>query len=104
MGMFFVALVPISLDRLPPERVPAASGLSNFLRITAGSFATSLTTTFWDRREALHPTRPAQTATGYPPPFRQTPTPLPGFGLYNQTPPGAAGRAPWGAGLSPLPT
>ena len=33
MGTFFVALVTISLDRLPPERVPAASGLNNFLRI-----------------------------------------------------------------------
>jgi DHA2 family multidrug resistance protein len=57
MGMFFVAMLTILLDRLPPEKVPAASGLSNFLRITAGSFATSLTTTFWDRREALHQSR-----------------------------------------------
>src|SRR6202007_3044443 len=54
LGMFFVALLTISLDGLPPERVPAASGLNNFLRITGGSFATSLTTTYWDRREALH--------------------------------------------------
>ncbi len=46
MGIFFVALVTISLDRLPPERVPAASGLNNFLRITSGGFATSLTATY----------------------------------------------------------
>jgi DHA2 family multidrug resistance protein len=28
--------------------------LSNFLRILAGSFGTSLSITLWDRREALH--------------------------------------------------
>jgi hypothetical protein len=31
--------------------MPAASGLSNFARITAGSFAASLTTTLWDNYE-----------------------------------------------------
>ncbi|MFI4983129.1 MAG: DHA2 family efflux MFS transporter permease subunit, partial [Nevskiales bacterium] len=46
MGMFFVSMLTISLDRLPAHRVPAASGLNNFLRITGGSFATSLTTTY----------------------------------------------------------
>ena len=67
MGMFFVALLTISLDRLPPERVPAASGLNNFLRITAGSFATSLTTTYWDRREALHQSRLVESLSAYDP-------------------------------------
>ena len=67
MGMFFVALFTMSLDRLPPERVPAASGLSNFLRITSGSFATSLTTTFWDRREALHQSRLVESLSAYDP-------------------------------------
>jgi len=32
------------------DKLPAASGLNNFLRITASGFATSLTTVFWDRR------------------------------------------------------
>jgi DHA2 family multidrug resistance protein len=67
MGTFFVALFTISLDRLPPERVPAASGLSNFLRITGGSFATSLTTTYWDRREALHQSRLVESLSVYDP-------------------------------------
>ncbi len=53
MGIFFVALFTIALDGLPPERIPAASGLNNFLRITASGFATSLTTTYWDRRESV---------------------------------------------------
>jgi len=54
MSMFFVPLVTISLDGIPPDRIPLASGMSNFARITSGSFAASLITTFWDRRESLH--------------------------------------------------
>jgi len=67
MGMFFVAMFTISLDGLPPERVPSASGLANFLRITSGSFATSLTTTYWDRREALHQSRLVESLSAYDP-------------------------------------
>ncbi|POA54984.1 MFS transporter, partial [Pseudomonas sp. GW460-R15] len=37
-----------------PDRIPAASGLSNFLRITAGAMGTSIATTLWDSRAALH--------------------------------------------------
>jgi DHA2 family multidrug resistance protein len=72
MGMFFVALLTIALDRLPPESVPAASGLNNFLRITSGSFATSLTTTFWDRREALHQSRLVESLSAYDPFYSST--------------------------------
>ena len=38
MAFFFVPLVTLSLSGMPPERIPAASGLFNFARITAGSF------------------------------------------------------------------
>ena len=54
MAPFFIPLMALSLSGLPPERIPAASGLSNFARITAGSFGTSITTTLWDRRATLH--------------------------------------------------
>jgi DHA2 family multidrug resistance protein len=54
MAAFFIPLMSLTLSGLPPERIPAASGLSNFARITAGSFGTSLTTTLWDRRATLH--------------------------------------------------
>ncbi len=53
-AMFFIPLVTITLSGLPPERLPAASGLSNFLRISAGSFGTSVFTTLWDDRASLH--------------------------------------------------
>jgi DHA2 family multidrug resistance protein len=53
-AFFFVPLVSLSLSGLSADRVPAASGLLNFCRITAGSFATSIVTTAWDRRATLH--------------------------------------------------
>jgi len=68
MTTLFVPLITIQLDGLAPERVPSATGLSNFARITAGSFAASLVTTYWDRREALHQTRLSEAAS----PFSQT--------------------------------
>jgi MFS transporter, DHA2 family, multidrug resistance protein len=54
MAAFFIPLMLITLSGLPPDRIASASGLSNFARITAGSFGTSLTTTLWDRRATLH--------------------------------------------------
>ena len=54
MATFFIPLIALGLSGLPPERIPAASGLINFARITAGSFGTSITTTVWDRRATLH--------------------------------------------------
>jgi MFS transporter, DHA2 family, multidrug resistance protein len=54
MAFFFVPLVSLVLSGLTPERVPAASGLSNFARILSGSFGTSIATTLWDNRAILH--------------------------------------------------
>jgi len=63
MSTFFVAMITIQLKDVPPAQTPSASGLSNFARITAGGFAASLTTAFWDRREALHQVRFADDQT-----------------------------------------
>jgi DHA2 family multidrug resistance protein len=71
MGTFFIALLTITFDGLPADKLPAASGLNNFLRITASGFATSLTTTFWDRREALHQSRLVESLDAFSPSFRE---------------------------------
>lgn len=65
MAFFFVAVVTIQLDGVPPQKVPAATGLANFLRIIAAAFATSITTTFWDDRAALHRSRLAEASSLY---------------------------------------
>jgi DHA2 family multidrug resistance protein len=54
MAFFFIPLVTLTLSGLPPERIPAASGLSNFARITAGAFGTSIATTVWQNRATMH--------------------------------------------------
>jgi DHA2 family multidrug resistance protein len=64
MAIFFIPLVTLSLSGLAPDRIPAASGLFNFARITAGSFGTSITTTFWDQRATLHHAQLAEHLTG----------------------------------------
>ncbi|MEH3158622.1 MAG: DHA2 family efflux MFS transporter permease subunit [Sphingomonas taxi] len=60
MSTFFLAMLTISLDGIPPQRLPSATGISNFARIVAGSFAASIITTAWDRREGLHQSRLAE--------------------------------------------
>ncbi|HEX2791357.1 MAG TPA: DHA2 family efflux MFS transporter permease subunit [Steroidobacteraceae bacterium] len=83
MGTFFVAMISILLDGVPPERVPSASGVSNFLRIVASAFATSITTTFWDRREALHQTRLAESSSVYSPSLQESIHGLQALGISN---------------------
>ncbi len=57
VAFFFIPLVTLTLSGLPPERIAAASGLSNFARITAGAFGTSIATTLWEDRSILHHAR-----------------------------------------------
>jgi DHA2 family multidrug resistance protein len=54
IAFFFIPLVTITLSGISPDKIPAASGLSNFVRITAGSFGTSIATTIWQDRAAMH--------------------------------------------------
>jgi DHA2 family multidrug resistance protein len=72
MSMFFTAMLTISLRDVSGARVPAASGLSNFCRITAGSFAASITTTLWDNRQARHQTRLAEAMNSSAPAWTET--------------------------------
>ncbi len=81
MSTFFIALVTIALDGVEPERLPSATGISNFARITAGGFAASIVTTLWDRREALHQTRLAETSSVFDPALQQAQAQLHQFGF-----------------------
>jgi DHA2 family multidrug resistance protein len=84
MATFFVAMLSILLEGLPQARVPSASGVSSFLRIVAGAFATSITTTLWDRRETLHQTRLAESSSLLSPSMQQALHGLQSLGLSNQ--------------------
>lgn len=98
LGIFFVGMLSITLDRLPPQRVPAASGLSNFLRIVAGGFATSLYTTAWDRREALHQSRMVESLNPYDPAYTHTLAQIQELGLDDRSGAGLILRSVVGQG------
>ena len=61
-GRFFIPPVSITLSGLPgPD--PAASGLSNFVRIMCGGIGTSIFQTAWDHRTIKDDARLADQAT-----------------------------------------
>ena len=81
MAIFFIPLVTLSLSGLEPDRIPSASGLFNFTRITAGSFGTSIATTLWDHRATLHHAQIAEHISGADPATAQALTALQAGGL-----------------------
>jgi DHA2 family multidrug resistance protein len=84
MAGFFVSVLSIVIDGLEPQRVPAASGLSNFLRILGGALATSIVTTLWDRRATFHQSRLAEATSIYDPRAQQALEALHNSGLNDQ--------------------
>ncbi|MBM3115746.1 DHA2 family efflux MFS transporter permease subunit [Jeongeupia naejangsanensis] len=57
IACFFIPLNQIILSGIGPERMAAASGLSNFFRTLSGSFATAIVTYIWTKREIFHHAR-----------------------------------------------
>jgi DHA2 family multidrug resistance protein len=70
-AMFFVPLTVLLLSGLPPERIPAAAGLSSFVRVFCGAIGTSVATTAWNNRTIFHHTQLAEHATPYSPVWQQ---------------------------------
>jgi MFS transporter, DHA2 family, multidrug resistance protein len=81
MSTYFVAVLQITLHGVAPQRIPAASGMTNFLRITAGSFGASIVTTFWDRHAAFHQARLADHSSALDPTVRAAMSNLNSLGL-----------------------
>lgn len=67
VACFFMPLTTITLSGLQANQIASASSLSNFLRILMGSVGASLTTTLWERREAVHHVWLTSTITPYNP-------------------------------------
>ncbi|WP_394782230.1 DHA2 family efflux MFS transporter permease subunit [Undibacterium sp.] len=57
MALFFVPLTAIVLSGLSPDKIPAAAGLSNFIRVFTGAAATAIASTAWSNRSILHHSR-----------------------------------------------
>src|SRR5580698_9592872 len=71
MAMFFVPLTAIILSGQPPHRIPAAAGLSNFVRVFCGAVGTSIAGNEWNNRTVLHHARLTEQATIDNPLFNQ---------------------------------
>ena len=54
IGFFFIPLFNLALSGIPVEKTASASGMLNFMRITAGAFGASVATTLWDDRASMH--------------------------------------------------
>jgi DHA2 family multidrug resistance protein len=84
MAGFFIPLVSITLSGLPGNRIPAASGLSNFVRIMFGGIGSSVFTTAWDHRSILHHAQLNEQANLYNPIFNQSVNQLQTLGMSTQ--------------------
>lgn len=84
VACFFMPLTTITLSGLGPERLAAASSLFNFSRTLAGSIGTSLTTTLWERREALHHAQLTESISPYNPLAQQFYQQMETLGLTQQ--------------------
>lgn len=92
MAFFFIPLISIALSGIEPQRIPAASGLNNFARITAGAFGTSIFTTLWDDRASMHHAHLTEHFTQADPAFQQTMSQLAQSGLAPQQAAGMLNR------------
>ncbi|HDR9182042.1 TPA: DHA2 family efflux MFS transporter permease subunit [Burkholderia vietnamiensis] len=81
MAGFFIPLVSITLSGLPGHRIPAASGLSNFVRIMCGGIGTSIFQTAWDHRNNFHHAQLVEQTNVYNPTFNQAVTQMGKLGL-----------------------
>lgn len=84
MAAFFVPLTSITLASIEPWRIPAASGLSNFLRLTAGAFGTSIATTLWENRATMHHAQLTEAAKPGQQAFDHTVNTLQNVGMSHQ--------------------
>ncbi len=54
MAFFFLPLNQILMSGVPPNELASASGVSNFVRTMASSFATAISVWIWNRRSDYH--------------------------------------------------
>ncbi|CCG41998.1 DHA2 family efflux MFS transporter permease subunit [Magnetospirillum molischianum] len=84
MATFFIALTTVILSGLEQQRIPAASGLYNFMRIMAGSFAASVWTTLWENGAIRHHSYLNENITAYSEPTARFEESVRSLGLNSQ--------------------
>ena len=71
MALFFIPLTSIILSGQSPEKIPAAAGLSNFVRIMFGGIGTSVASTIWESRTSFHHAQLVEMSSRQNPAFAQ---------------------------------
>ncbi|WP_035058935.1 DHA2 family efflux MFS transporter permease subunit [Andreprevotia chitinilytica] len=67
IACFFIPVNQIILSGITPDKLAAASGLSNFFRTISGSFATAIIVFMWDQRASFHHARLVENVTAFNP-------------------------------------
>lgn len=70
MGLVFVSVATVSVQRIPLEQMGVASGLFNLMRNEGGSVGIALSTTFLAQRAQFHQARLAEHVTPFSTPLR----------------------------------
>ena len=81
VALFFMPLTSLSLNGIPGSDIASAMSLSSCLRTLGGSIGSSLVMTQWERLEALHHVRFAESMTDASFPFVQAMQGLQGMGM-----------------------
>lgn len=84
VACFFIPLNQIILSGIGPDRMAAASGLSNFFRALSGSFATALVTFAWSHRQEYHHARFTESIRDNAPATQEYLEELAGLGIKDQ--------------------
>ncbi len=67
MVFFITPLFALSLQDVPSEKLPSATGVFHFVRAISGGIGTSIFTTLWIRRSAYHHATVGESLTPYSP-------------------------------------
>jgi DHA2 family multidrug resistance protein len=81
IALFMVPLQSVILGGMSGNQVASAAGLSSFIRVIGGSFGTSIATSVWVRREAVHHAQLAEAVSTAEPATTDTLTTLSERGL-----------------------
>lgn len=68
---FITPLMALSIQDIPNEKLPSATGFFHFVRAMFGGVGTSIFTTMWIRRGAFHHERVGSYLTPYSPNFQE---------------------------------
>ena len=82
---FITPLFALSLQDIPEQKLPSATGIFHFVRAMVGGIGTSIFTTLWIRRSAYHHATIGENITPFSPQTQSYLDQLDTLGLHGQT-------------------